>query len=156
MPTTFIAAVKVPYKKSQFVRALTKNVDRESPPHPQTKWYELDQTHASNLLTIGYRWGNGKVSEHRCPRIQRWCDSARSIDSQMIYWLFLAVSARAMVGGNDDLLPLQFRSIARAAGLEGETHVVTNEANEIVSYAIWFPPGTDLFASWVDRRIRIK
>ena len=52
-----------------------------------------------------------------------------------------------MVGGNDDLLPLQFRSIARAGGLEGETHVVTNEANEIVSYAIWFPPGTDLFAS---------
>ena len=151
-----MACVRAPYEKSGFVRSLTDNVARESSPYPQAKWYELDKIHASILLTVGYRWGNGEVSEHRCPRIQKWCASSRSTELELIYSPFPAVSARAMVGGNDDLLPLQFRSIARAGGLEGQIHVVTNEANEIVSYAIWFPPGTDLFASWVEFRIRIK
>jgi len=59
-----------------------------------------------------------------------------------------------MVGGNWSLHPLLLRAMLRAAALEDAVYIVMNEdTSEIVTVALWFPPGKQLFATEQQRAL---
>ncbi|KAF9557473.1 hypothetical protein CPC08DRAFT_710370 [Agrocybe pediades] len=59
----------------------------------------------------------------------------------------------AMVGGNDELRDLLFRSMVRAGGLEGDLKVVEDEEGNIFSIALWFRPGVNMWGTEEQRRL---
>lgn len=61
-------------------------------------------------------------------------------------WSAEAASA-TMVGGDKKLADPLFRSMIRAGEVAGEIYIVTDIANKLVAIAVWFPPGTTLFAT---------
>ncbi|THU89926.1 hypothetical protein K435DRAFT_781417 [Dendrothele bispora CBS 962.96] len=63
------------------------------------------------------------------------------------------ISTKALLGGNWELHGDYWRSLIRAAALEGEIYVVRNPKGQIVSIAVWFPPGNDLFNSEEQRAL---
>ncbi|KAF9522773.1 hypothetical protein CPB83DRAFT_88420 [Crepidotus variabilis] len=54
---------------------------------------------------------------------------------------------RVMLGGNEALGYLQFRSMIRASLLDGEVYVLENDAKDLVAFSIWFPPGKVLYGT---------
>uniref|UniRef100_A0A0W0FPK9 N-acetyltransferase domain-containing protein n=1 Tax=Moniliophthora roreri TaxID=221103 RepID=A0A0W0FPK9_MONRR len=50
-------------------------------------------------------------------------------------------------GGDWSLAPYIARAIIRATLLEGEIYVVKNDSNQIVSFGLWFRPGTEVFST---------
>ncbi|EEB92878.1 hypothetical protein MPER_08548, partial [Moniliophthora perniciosa FA553] len=51
------------------------------------------------------------------------------------------------LGGDWSLAPDISRAIIRATLLEGEVYVVKNDSDEIVSFGLWFRPGTEVFST---------
>ncbi|ESK86674.1 hypothetical protein Moror_9673 [Moniliophthora roreri MCA 2997] len=51
------------------------------------------------------------------------------------------------LGGDWSLAPYIARAIIRATLLEGEIYVVKNDSNQIVSFGLWFRPGTEVFST---------
>jgi hypothetical protein len=57
------------------------------------------------------------------------------------------VSVDSITGGNDALRAPLFRSMIRAAAVEGSFYVANDGSDEIFTIGIWFGPGRQMFST---------
>lgn len=60
------------------------------------------------------------------------------------------IALRVMVGGDNSLIGLLFRSMLRCGALDGKFIIATDDIGRIVGVSVWFGPGCSLFASSVN------
>ncbi|KAF9479333.1 hypothetical protein BDN70DRAFT_858657 [Pholiota conissans] len=61
------------------------------------------------------------------------------------------ISVDSMTGGNDNLRALLFRSMIRAAAIEGSFYIANDGSDEIFTIGIWFGPGKQMFSTETQR-----
>lgn len=65
-------------------------------------------------------------------------------------------SVQSLVGSNESLIPPMVRAMLRAGTLEGEYYIATDEAGTFAGYAMWMPPGRDLFGTDAQRALGLN
>ncbi|TFK18154.1 hypothetical protein FA15DRAFT_273443 [Coprinopsis marcescibilis] len=63
------------------------------------------------------------------------------------------ISVLSLVGNELELIPVMIEAMLRAGALEGEYYTATNEEGVLVGYAMWMPPGRDLFGTETQRSL---
>ncbi|KDR85989.1 hypothetical protein GALMADRAFT_132605 [Galerina marginata CBS 339.88] len=61
--------------------------------------------------------------------------------------------AISLSGGDKSLMKLQALAIIRAGAFAGEYYTATNSDGEVVGYALWMPPGKELFSTEEERKL---
>jgi hypothetical protein len=55
----------------------------------------------------------------------------------------------SLCGGEASLMHSLARAMIHACALDGEYYTATNEAEELVGFCLWMPPGKEIFSTWV-------
>ncbi|ESK90418.1 hypothetical protein Moror_13666 [Moniliophthora roreri MCA 2997] len=63
------------------------------------------------------------------------------------------LSMKVMLGGDERLVPELGRAMIRASLLEGHVYAVKNDSGDIVSFGLWFQPGTGVFGTEAQRAL---
>ena len=68
--------------------------------------------------------------------------------TQLFRGYFQDQGAICLLGGDTSLMKLQALAMLRAGAMAGGYYIATNPAGEQIGYALWMPPGQEMFSTW--------
>jgi len=94
------------------------------------------------------------MSAFTVQRVENPNEEQINISSDLFYDLMKDnQGAISLSGGDKSLMKLQALAIIRAGAFAGEYYTATNSDGELVGYALWMPPGKELFSTEEERKL---